>query len=123
MTMKTKALLSLFTFFVIGFALCYLMIYFSILDHHHPRRSMQQMNTDLVKSFTKELDLDTTQIQELKQCLETVRARHDSLRPIINAMNRTVREEFRQSFATVLTPEQQQKFIEFNRRRDEKFKR
>ncbi len=123
MTMKTRAILSLLTAFLIGFAACYLLIYFSLIAHQHPRRSMEQYNTDLVKTFTRELALDTLQVQELKRCLDTVRTRHDSLRPIINGMNRTIREEFRNAFARVLTPEQQEKFAAFNRRRDEKYRR
>lgn len=124
MTDKSKAITSLASAFVIGFALCYLLFSFSILNvSRHKRFSPEKFTTSLVQKFTQELSLNESQVTELKIQLAALRARHDTLRVYNEEAARAIRENFRIEFAKVLTPEQQLKYIEFNQREDRRFRR
>ncbi|MBN2356452.1 hypothetical protein JXO59_10080 [candidate division KSB1 bacterium] len=123
MTSRRKAILSLVSAFIIGFAFCFFLFYFSILEHHLGPRHGRDRTDDIMLRFTRELDLDARQQEFLKSELEKIRARHNEIRQANFSQFREIRDDFRRSFSTILTPEQKAKFDEYNRKRDEKFKR
>lgn len=123
MTASNKAILSLFSAFILGFACCFFLFYFSVLEHRHTPRHSRNMTADLVTQFTIELDLSADQQEFLRKQLQIIQVRHDEIRQNTDSQFMKLREEFRQTFSSVLTPEQQKKFIEYNRKRDEQRKR
>jgi hypothetical protein len=123
MTSKTKAILSLISAFIFGFAVCFFLIYFSVIDRQvHHRPSPEKFTSNLIEKFTLELSLNASQVEALKMQLQQLRAQHDSLRVHGNDANVKIRENFRREFAKILTPEQQLKFAEFNKEEDRKFR-
>lgn len=123
MSAKTKAIASLIAVFVLGFALCFLFLKGNPFARRtHGRPSPEKFTSSLVEKFTQELSLNDQQVEALKQQLQHLRAQHDSLRSRNNHAFEQLRDQFRTEFSKVLTPEQQIKFIEFNKREDERFK-
>ncbi|HNW61136.1 MAG TPA: hypothetical protein PKI62_15785 [bacterium] len=124
MTGKSKAIVSLVGVFILGFILG--LVVFKAPEYKQARRSRltpDQFTATLVDRFTRELSLNPSQIEALKTQLQYVRTQHDSLRQSGTAAMAHIRDHFRTEFSKVLTPEQQQKFIEFNRKEDDKFHR
>jgi len=123
MSSKTKAILSLASVFVLGFASCFFLSYFSVLPFRDFRGPGRDRPPDLVAEFTRELALDSLQVKALKQELDRVQKGHDEIRKLTEPQYKALRDQFRQTFAKSLTPEQLKKYEEFNRRRDERHKR
>ncbi len=124
MTSRRKAILSLLSAFVIGFACCFFLFYFNIFRlSPGPPRHERNRTEAMMTLFTKELNLDAKQQEFLRQELENIRIRHDEIRQANAKQFREIRDQFRQSFSNILTEEQKVKFDEFNRKMDEKFKR
>ncbi|HOT97274.1 MAG TPA: hypothetical protein PLG50_09790 [bacterium] len=124
MTGKTKAIASLIAAFILGFLLCFAV--FKAPDFrrtHRGRLSPEQFNATIIERFTRELSLNASQIESLKAQLKYIRTQHDSLRQCNEAAFGRIRDQFRREFSKVLSPKQQQRFIEFNRKEDEKFRR
>ncbi len=124
MTGKTKAIVSLVATFVLGFLLCFAL--FKIPDFkraHRDRPSPDKFQAAIIERFTRELSLDAGQIEILKEQLRIIRTQHDSLRHYNEAAFGRIRYQFRLEFSKSLSPEQQEKFSEFNRKEDEKFHR
>jgi len=122
MTSRRKAFISLLSAFILGFSCCFFLFYFGILEHRHFPRHRQGPTADLAH-FTRELDLNTQQQDFLKKQLELVQTRHEEICQTNREQFMKLRDEFRRSFSSILTPEQQKKFIDYNRKRDEKFKK
>ncbi len=123
MTNRNKALISLFAAFLLGFALCFLILCLAGPPREHGQRakpSREQFTQSIIDKFTRELSLNEVQIEVLRGQLQQLRARYDSLRVQNSASSTQIREKFRAEFSKVLTPEQQLKFVEFNKREDKK---
>lgn len=124
MTNRTKALISLLAAFLFGFALCFLILRLTAPKGraHHGKPSQEQFTQSIIDKFTRELSLNEPQVEELRTQLQQLRVRFDSLRVNNAALSAQLRDDFRAEFSKVLTSEQQQKFVEFNRKEDERFK-
>ncbi|HNY92120.1 MAG TPA: hypothetical protein PKM23_11405, partial [bacterium] len=82
--------------------------------------SPEQFTQSIIDKFTRELSLNEGQIEALREQLQQLRTRYDSLRVQNATCSAQIREQFRAEFSKVLTPEQQIRFVEFNKREDEK---
>ncbi|HOC24531.1 MAG TPA: hypothetical protein PKJ13_04425 [bacterium] len=123
MTNRSKALISLFAAFLLGFALCFLILRLAGPPRGHSQRakpSPEQFTQSIIDKFTRELSLNEGQIEALREQLQQLRTRYDSLRVQNATCSAQIREQFREEFSKVLTPEQQIRFVEFNKREDEK---
>jgi hypothetical protein len=123
MSSKTKAILSLASAFILGFACCFFLFYFSILPADDFRSRDRNRPPDFVAEFTRELRLDSLQVKVLRQELDRVQQGHNEIRKHNETRYKALRDEFRQTIAKALTPEQLKKYEEFNRRRDERRRR
>jgi hypothetical protein len=122
MTDKTRAITSLLAAFLLGFAVCFLI--FEVPEYakrHRKPPSPEKFESGIVTRFTRELSLTEPQIVVLKEQLCYIRTQHDSLRQYNADTFARFRDHFRIEFSKVLTAEQQQKFIEFNKKEDAKF--
>ena len=123
MTSKKFAGISLLAVFILGFAFGFAVnrIFFTNYGRHPKHYKFYGPN--LVEKFTNELDLSNQQKEKLVDLLNEVKKQHREIRKSTYPEYKRVSDEFRKAFAKVLTDEQKLKFLEFNKRYDEKRKR
>jgi Spy/CpxP family protein refolding chaperone len=122
MTSKKTAFTLLIAVFIIGFAAGSVTNKYLFPDrkrsHNHRDRDRHTM-----EKFTKELNLDQSQQEFLKDLLSTVKVKYDSLREASGPNYKTVREYFKNEFSKILTDEQRLKYEEMNKAFAEKMRK
>ena len=108
MTSKKTAITVLISVFIVGLA-CGLVvdrIFFakSRYIHRHHR-------TGMVSKFSKDLNLNDSQQEKLKELLKKIKTQYDGIRTKTKPEYKKVRENFHNEFLKILTKDQKKKFL------------
>jgi Spy/CpxP family protein refolding chaperone len=74
----------------------------------------------IVRYMTHELDLSSTQVQQLNQILDDTAKKYEALRNQVGPQFRAIREESHERIRKILTPQQLEKFNQMLRRREQR---
>jgi len=125
MARSLKAKILVFTVFFIGIATGLLIADFyqtRFTGTREERGDRAQRAQRDVNRFHEYLGLNEEQRQQVNKILEETRAEFQKLRRETQPRFRAIQEESRTKIRALLTPEQQVKYDEFRRTRDERFK-
>lgn len=125
---RTKAVLWVILIFTLGVVcggtLTYLLVRPSLSSVGDGRRGPPRARfrpppaEQVVKRFSKKLNLDARQQTQLRQILEKSRQRYRSMEEENQKQHRAIREAGIQEIRAILRPDQLQKFEEYIKRRD-----
>ena len=123
MTLKKSAILTLIAIFIFGFSFGFVTNkLFS--DKNPPREKKSHYDENsLVDQFTRELELSQIQQDTLRVLLKQVREKYNIIRKSKFTQYDQVKKMFNEKFSTFLTEEQQIKFVEFNKKYDNRRKK
>lgn len=124
---RTKAVLWVILIFTLGVVcggtLTYLLVRPSLSSvgdgrRGPPRARFRPPAEQVVKRFSKKLNLDARQEAQLRQILEKSHQRYRSMEEENRKQHRAIREAGMQEIRAILRPDQLQKFDEYTKRRD-----